>query len=42
MAFENGVVAEYRSDVIVPLYEGNGERTECSSYRGISLFRVCL
>ena len=26
--------------MFVPLYKGNGERTECSSYRGISLFSV--
>ena len=41
MAFENGVVLEdWRSAVIVPLYKGKGERTECKNYRGISLLSV--
>ena len=31
---ESGVVAEnWRSAVIVPLYKGKGERTECKLYR---------
>ena len=25
---------------VVPLYNGKGERTECKSYRGISLLSV--
>ena len=38
MAFESDVVFEdWRSGVIVPLYKGKGERTECTNYRGISL-----
>ena len=38
MAFESGVVSEdWRSAVIVPLYRGKGEKTECSNYRGISV-----
>ena len=37
MAFENGVPEDWRSAVIVPLYNGKGERTECKNYRGISL-----
>ena len=38
MAFESCVVAEdWRSAVIVSLYKGKGERTECKNYRGISL-----
>ena len=33
MAFESVVVPEdWRSAVIVPLYKGKGERTECSNY----------
>ena len=40
MAFENEVVSEdWRSAVIVPLYKGEGERTKCKNYRGISLFK---
>ena len=31
---------DWRSVVIVPLYKGKGERTECKSYRGISLLSV--
>ena len=32
MTFENGVVPEdWRSAVIVPLYKGKGERTECKN-----------
>ena len=26
--------------MIVPLYKGNGERTECKNHRGISLLSV--
>ena len=38
MGFESGVVPEdCRSTVIVSLYKGKGERTECKNYRGISL-----
>ena len=41
MAFESGVVpGDWRSDLIIPLYKGEGERTECKNYRGISLFSV--
>ena len=40
MAFESVVVPEERSAVIVPLYKNKGERTECKSYRGISLLSV--
>ena len=41
MALESGVVPEYwRSSVIVPPYKDKGERTECKSYRGISLLSV--
>ena len=41
MAFESAVVTEeWRSALIVPLYRGKGERTECSNYRGISLLSV--
>ena len=41
MTFESCVVPEdWRSAVIVPLYRGKGERTECESYTGISLLTV--
>ena len=41
MAFERGVVPEgWRSAVIVSLYKGKGERTECRNNRGISLLSV--
>ena len=41
MAFESDVVLEdWRSAVIVPLYKGKGERTECKNYRGISLLSM--
>ena len=41
MAFESGVVPEdWRSAVIVPLYKGKGEKSECKNYRGISLLSV--
>ena len=37
VAFESGVVPEdSRSAVIVPLYKGQGERTECKNYRSIN------
>ena len=40
-AFESSVVtAEWRSTMIVSLYMGKGERTECISYRGNSLLSV--
>ena len=33
MAFRSGVVPQdWRSAMIVPLYKGEGERTECSDY----------
>ena len=31
---------DWRSTVIVPLYKGKGDRTECKNYRGISLLSV--
>ena len=41
MTFESGVVSEdWRSDVIVLLHKGKGERTECKHYRGISLLSM--
>ena len=41
MAFESGLVPEdWRSVVIIPLYKGKWERTECKNYRSISLFSV--
>ena len=41
MAFESGVMPEdWRSCVIVPLYRGKGERTECKNYSCISLLSM--
>ena len=41
MAFESGVVPEdWRYAVIVLLYKGKGEKTECKNYRGISFLSV--
>ena len=41
MAFECDVMSEsWRSAVIVTLYKGNGERTECSNYRAFGLLNV--
>ena len=41
MACKSGVVPQdWRLAVILPLYKGKGERTECSNYRGISLLRL--
>ena len=41
MAFRIGVVPEeWRSAVIVPLYHGKRETSECKNYRGISLLSV--
>ena len=35
MTFESGGVPEdWRSAVIVPLYKGKGEKSECKSYGG--------
>ena len=35
-----GVLEDQRFALIIPLYKGKGERTECSNYRGISLLSV--
>ena len=41
MVFESGgVPKDWRSAVIVPLYKGKGERTECRNYKGISLLSM--
>ena len=41
MAFNSGVVPEYwRSAVIILLYKGKGEMSECKNYRGISLLSM--
>ena len=41
MAYESGVVLEdWRSAVIVSLYKGKGEKSECKNYRGISLLSI--
>ena len=40
-AFENGVVPKlWRYSVIVPLYKGKGEISECKNYRDIGLLSV--
>ena len=40
MSFESGVLpGDWRSAVIVPLYKGKGEKSECKNYRGISLLK---
>ena len=31
---------DWRSVMIIPLYKGKGERTECKNYRGISVSSV--
>ena len=33
-------ILELSSAVIVPLYKGKGDRSECSNYRGISLLSM--
>ena len=40
MSFASGVPEDWRSAVIVPLYRGKGERTECKNYKGISLLNM--
>ena len=40
MTFERNVRESWMTAVIVPLYKGKGERTECRNYRGISLLNV--
>ena len=41
MAFNSGVVPEdWRSTAVVPLYKGEGEKSEYKNYRGISLLSV--
>ena len=43
MVFESGVVSEgWRSDVIVSMYKGKGERRECSNYRDISMLSMVV
>ena len=39
--FESGVVPkDWRSALIVPLYKGKGEISECKNYKGINLLNV--
>ena len=40
MAFENSVAEDWRYAVIVPLYKGKGERTECKNYKGFSFLSL--
>ena len=41
MAFESGVIPEdWRSGMIVPLYNGKRERIECKNDRNMSLLSV--
>ncbi len=40
-AWKKGEVPDdWKKAIIVPLYKGKGSRSECSSYRGISLLSV--
>ncbi len=40
-SYEKGDVPDdWKEAIIVPLYKGNGSRSDCSSYRGISLLSV--
>ncbi len=40
-AWQTGEVPDdWKKAIIVPLYKGRGSRSECSSYRGISLLSV--
>ncbi len=36
------VTEDWKRAIIVPLYKGKGSRSECSSYRGISLLSVAF
>ena len=41
LCWDKGVVpSDWRNVVIVPIYKGKGERTECKNFRGISLLSV--
>ncbi len=37
---EGEVPDDWKKAIIIPLYKGKGSRSECSSYRGISLLCV--
>ena len=42
-AFQSGVVPDdWRSTVIIPLYKGKGEWTECSNYIVINLLNMVV
>ena len=39
-ALEEKVLNNWMREIMVPIYKGNGDRSECENYRGISLLSV--